>query len=359
MQNNNIEDLNKAESTPKEESYGGFQYRHNYDEYKKELMEKQKRTRKSIVLSVLLIIGLVVLILCLGAYIADTILKTKGSSLSAIFQSSSAVSTIPHKSELTESKINELSEKYTVTVTAGAENGAGIILTEDGYIATSYSLIKDHADFFVKINGKEHKASLIGSDNEGDTAVIKVELTGLTAAEIGYSRALERGQEVYCKQGDKGELGSLVVYDATDALKIITEPKCFVPGAPLINSYGQVVGMVSDKSGTSCHLDAILPFIKKMLSDNASITVSRSPVFISALGIYVESVSEKQSEIYKIPLGCFVTSAHSSDVFVKGDIIVSVEDEEITTSEELTRLVKSGSVVKVYRNNSYIELTVK
>ena len=72
---NNEDDLNKAESTPKEESYGGFQYKHNYDEYKKELMEKQKRTRGSAVLTVLLIIGLVVLFLCLGAYIADTILQ--------------------------------------------------------------------------------------------------------------------------------------------------------------------------------------------------------------------------------------------------------------------------------------------
>lgn len=360
MQNNNTEDLNKAESTPKEESYGGFQYKHNYDEYKKELMEKQKRTNKSIVLTVLIIIGLVLLFLCLGAYIADTILQTKGSSLAALFQKSSTTSTIPHKSELEEKRINEISSAYTVDITTTPSGtGAGIILTEDGYIATSYGLIKDASKYSVKIKGKATDAELIGFSEEYNIAVLKVNSEGLDAAEIGYSRALEHGQEVFCKQGADGELQALVIYDASDTLNIITEPKCKTAGAPLINSYGQVVGIVSDRSGVALHLDALLPFIKKMLSDNASITISKSPVFVGTLGVYVENVSERQSEIYKIPVGCFVTSAHSSEAFKKGDIIVSVDGKDISNAAELTALVKNGSNVKVYRNNSYTELTVK
>ena len=41
MQKNNIEDLKTADNLTKEESFGGFQYKRNYDEYKKELTDEE------------------------------------------------------------------------------------------------------------------------------------------------------------------------------------------------------------------------------------------------------------------------------------------------------------------------------
>ena len=360
MQNNNIEELEAVKG--KEESYGGFQYKHNYDEYKKELMDKQKRTRGSIVLAVVIIIGFVVLLLCLSAFIADTILKTKGSSLSAFLHGGTPAAVIPTKTELSKSEIDEIASKYTVSVSSGSGEGTGIILTVDGYIATSYKLINGASALTVGINGKTYNATLVGSSQQENTAVLKIDAgsLSLTTAEIGYSRMLIQGQEVYCKPFADKELIGLTISDASDSAIIVTEPKCVCPGAPLINSYGQVVGLVSDESGNVLHMDSLLPQIKKLLKDDStSISVSKSPVFISALGIYVESVSEKQAEVFKIPRGCFVSFVKSSDQFKKGDIIVEIDGSAVTDVNTLQQVISAGCKVRVYRNNAYTEFTMK
>jgi len=359
MQNNNIEEL-ETTAAHKEESYGGFQYKHNYDEYKKELMEKQKRTRGKTVLTVIILIGFVLLLLFFSAFIADTILKTKGSSLSAfLLRKTSTAAVTPNKTELNKQQIDEISSKYTVTVSADGGDGTGVILTADGYIVTSYSLADSTSTVLVKIKDKSYAAALIGTSPENGIAVYKISATGLSSAEIGYSRLLEKGQEVFSKPAEDKDLLELVIYDATDNTIIKTEPKCVNPGAPLINSYGEVVGIVSDENGSVLHMDSLLPVIKKMLKDDsASISVSKSPVFISSLGIYVESVSEKQSEVFKIPVGCFVSSVRSSDQFEKGDIITEINGKAVTDVNTLKDTLVSGCKVKVYRNNGYVEFTL-
>ena len=142
MQKNNDELMKAAEEIRREESYGGFQYKHDYDEYKKKLIEKQVK-KQGAWLTGLIIVGFIVLLLCVAILITDTVLKTKGSSFTELLRGSSATSSIPHKSELTEKAINDLSSRYTVTVNADGKTGAGIVITEDGYIATCYSLIKN------------------------------------------------------------------------------------------------------------------------------------------------------------------------------------------------------------------------
>jgi S1-C subfamily serine protease len=361
MQKNN-EELNKAaEDIRKEESYGGFQYKHNYDEYKKELIEKQvkKQGRR---LNVLIFIGFAVLLSALAVLITDTVLKTKGSSFAELFSGSSAASSIPHKSELSEKAIGDLSSRYTVTVDADGKTGAGIVITEDGYIATSYSLLKTASSVNVTVkNGSVMKAALTGYDEAYDTAVLKVEPSAdLVAAEIGLSRTLEPGQNVYCVTSPFSSLLKMSVTGSDDGLYIITEPGCDVCGSPLLNSYGQVVGLCSDRSGRVIHMDSIMTSIKKMLNgSSASITVSDAPVYISILDVYVEAVTEKQAKIYKIPVGCFVTSAHDSHQFKRGDIITEVNNKPVTDPDLLSSALSDGAVIRLYRNNSYIELTLE
>ncbi len=357
MQKNNIEDLKTADNLTKEESFGGFQYKHNYDEYKKELTEKRDG-KSGALFRVLIIAGFALLLIFLGFFITDTVLKTKGSSLYELFRSDAPASTIPHKTVLDDAQINGTASKYTVRISADGKDGAGIILTEDGYIVTTFGLAGKAEKLTVNVNGGSYDAALAGVNEENDTAVLKISLSGLTAAELGCSHTLEPGQEVFCKSGES-ELKELVIVDASDDLYIKTEPKCDIPGAPLINSYGQVVGMISGGEGHALHTDALLTVIKKLLSDSSSITVSKSPLYISALGIYVEQVSEKQSEIYKIPTGFFVTSVHSPNRFSKGDIIVSVDGKDVSDAEMLVRAASSGVSVKVYRNNAYVEFTLK
>ena len=107
MQKNNEELTKAADDIRKEESYGGFQYKHNYDEYKKELIEKQVK-KQGRWLNVLIFIGFAVLLAALAVLIADTVLKTKGSSFSEFLSGRSVAVSIHHKSELSEKAISDL-----------------------------------------------------------------------------------------------------------------------------------------------------------------------------------------------------------------------------------------------------------
>lgn len=360
MQNNDKKLTKAAEELRKEESYGGFQYKHNYDEYKKELIEKQVK-KQGVWLNVLIFAGFIVLLLALAVLITDTILKTKGSSFAELFNKSATVTAIPHKSELTEKAIGDLSSRYTVIVEADEKTGAGIVITEDGYIATCYDLLKDADSVSVTVkSGEKYPAVLKGYDEKCKTAVLKIEPSiQLYTAEIGYSRTLEAGQNVYCAKSPSSSLLKTGVIASDDSLYIKTEPGCDVCGAPLINSYGQVVGICSEESGSVMHMDSILPSIKKLINgSSASLTVSDAPVYIGMLDLYVEGVTAKQAEIYKIPVGCFVTTVHDSQQFNRGDIIVEVNNKPITDPDSLNSALCDGAMIKLYRNNSYIELTL-
>ena len=268
MQKNNEEQIKEAEEEiRKEESYGGFQYKHNYDEYKKELIEKQVK-KQGRWLNVLICVGFAVLLLALAVLITDTILKTKGSSFAELFSGGSSSANPSSKSELTEKSIADLSARYTVTIKAGNKTGAGFIITKDGYIATSLSLLKDAP--FLEISfmtGTSYSLSVVGYDTDCGVAVLKVDYPGsLTAAEIGYSRLLDAGQTVYCSSSPSPSVIKMSVTSCDDSLYIFTEPVCDVCGAPIINKYGQVVGICSDEPGRVIHMDSMLPFIKKMLN---------------------------------------------------------------------------------------------
>lgn len=360
MQKNNEKLIKAAEDIRREESYGGFQYKHDYDVYKKELIEKQVK-KQGAWLTVLICVGFTVLLLCLAVLIADTVLKTKGTSFTELLSGRSAAAVIPHKSELTEKAISDMSSRYTVTVDADGRTGAGIIITEDGYIATCYSLLKNASNISVTDkNGGKFSAVMTGYDDSCGTAVLKINAASpLTAAEIGYSRALEAGQNVYCMKSPSSSLLQMTVLSSGDGLYFETEPGCDVCGSPLINSYAQVVGICSEKAGEVMHIDSTLPSIKRMMNGSStSLTVSDAPVFISRLDIYVEGVTAKQADIYKIPLGCFITSAHGSQQFKRGDIIVEVNNKPVTDPDSLSDAVSDGAKVRLYRNNSFIELTL-
>ena len=361
MQKNNEELTKAADDIRKEESYGGFQYKHNYDEYKKELIEKQVK-KQGRWLNVLIFIGFAVLLAALAVLIADTVLKTKGSSFSEFLSGRSVAVSIHHKSELSEKAISDLSSRYTVTVEADGKVGAGIAITEDGYIATCYSFLKNSSSVSVTVkSGSVLKAAVAGYDESCDTAVLKIDPTAeLSVAEIGYSRTLEPGQNVYCVTAPFSSLIKMSVTDAESGMYIITEPGCDVCGSPLLNSYGQVVGICSDESGRVMHMDTMMKSIKKMLNgSSASIVVSEAPVYISRLDLYVEAVTEKQAAIYKIPVGCFVTSDHTSYQFKRGDIITEVNNKSVSDPDSLSAALCDGAIIRLYRNNSYIELTLE
>ena len=160
----------------------------------------------------------------------------------------------------------------TVTVIATMKNGnasvgTGVIMTENGYILTNaHVIVGAEGCYIVCSTGAYYEAKLVGFDEEKDLAVIKVNMVGLPAAEFGDSDALTVGDAVYAIGNPLGvELRGTL----TDGIVSAINRDVFVDGVtmtliqtnaalnngnsggPLINVYGQVVGINTMKMGST------------------------------------------------------------------------------------------------------------
>lgn len=168
--------------------------------------------------------------------------------------------------------ISEIAQKVSPSVVGiavkkanGSGVGTGIIKTEDGYIITNYHVIEDHQMIEVLTSdGKYHRAEYIGGNELSDVAVIKIEATGLVAAEFGDSDDLIVGETAVAigTPGGIEYVGTVTTgiisavnravkfYDDTGLLQktmtLIQTSTQINPGnsgGPLINGDGEVIGI--------------------------------------------------------------------------------------------------------------------
>ena len=89
-----------------------------------------------------------------------------------------------------------------------AGEGSGIIISEDGYIVTNQHVVDGASKLeVVTSDGASYEATLVGEDTQTDLAVIKIEATGLTAAEY----AARAGHHVTLYEAQR-ELGGILRY---------------------------------------------------------------------------------------------------------------------------------------------------
>ena len=75
--------------------------------------------------------------------------------------------------------------------------GSGIILSADGYIVTNAHVVSGATSIKVVLNdNSEYNATVVGSDEKTDLAVLKIDATGLTPAEFGNSDQMQIGEQV-------------------------------------------------------------------------------------------------------------------------------------------------------------------
>ena len=180
-----------------------------------------------------------------------------------------------NKSGDTPLSVQEVYQKVnpsTVTVLTGMEDGSamvgtGVIITGDGYILTNAHVIAGGSECYAILDtGDSFPARLLGLDEDKDLAVIKVDVTGLPAAEFGDSDALTVGDPVYAIGNPLGvELrGTLTdgivsainrTMDVDGVTMTLIQTNAALnngnSGGPLINQYGQVVGINTMKMGSS------------------------------------------------------------------------------------------------------------
>ena len=300
-------------------------------------------------------------------------------------------------------KITDIVKKVSPSVVgistitrSGVAKGTGIIMTEDGYIITNAHVVDGAQSIKVLLpdsyadesntdsSNLTIDATLIGKDTQTDIAVLKVDKTGLTKAEFGKSSDLQVGEAAIVIGNPLGfELANSVTAGIISALdrSITIENRTMNTiqtdasinngnsGGPLINSYGQVVGITSAKVtstygeglGFAIPIDEAIPIIKELIANGY---VTGRPT----LGIWGENVSNVYSQYYNIPKGFFVRKINESSGakaagMKVGDIVIGIEGKLIETIEQFNKEVKNykaGDTVKVsvYRDGEIIDLNV-
>ena len=253
-----------------------------------------------------------------------------------------------------------------VTVTpSGKASGTGIIMSADGYVITNHHVIENaQAVSVLTSDSQEYAASVVGSDETSDLAVLKVEADGLQAAEFGDSSVLQVGDSV-AAIGDplgtalRGTMTDGIVSAINRDLTVNDRTMSLIQtnaalnngnsGGPLINCYGQVIGINTMKMsnfysssttvegiGFAIPIDTAKPIIDELIEKGY---VSGRP----AIGIDGETLPATYRIYYRLPQGIYVTRVYqNSDAAAKGvsegDIITAINGVSVTTMEQLNRV---------------------
>lgn len=270
-----------------------------------------------------------------------------------------------HGKELSIQEIYQKVNPSTVTVLTGMSDGSamvgtGVIFTEDGYILTNAHVIAGGSECYVVLDtGENHRARLLGLDEEKDLAVIKIDAAGLPAAEFGDSDALTVGDPVYAIGNPLGvELRGTL----TDGIVSAINRDVYVDGVtmtliqtnaalnngnsggPLINVYGQVVGINTMKMGSSSTtsvegLGFAIPIASTayMINDLIAYGEIHGEVMI---GVSVQTVPVTLDSGETALLIMDVTPGGPGDEagLREGDLLLKADGEALTKSADLLRI---------------------
>ena len=253
--------------------------------------------------------------------------------------------------------------------TTASSQGSGIIFSQDGYVIGNSKTA--YAIRVVTSDGKEYKAGVVGYDSRTDIAVLKMDdAKGLTPATFGDSSQLEVGQDIivvgnpggldYQNTTTKGVISALDRKLSTSSLtKYIQTDAAINPGnsgGPLVNYYGQVVGITTSKivSETYEGMGFAIPSqtVKSIVDTLVKNGYVEGRVKIGISGI---AVTSDQASNYNIPQGIYVQSIVSGGPcdgtsLKEGDIITEVDGETITSFADVYAILethKPGDKIKV------------
>jgi S1-C subfamily serine protease len=278
--------------------------------------------------------------------------------------------------------------------------GSGIIYSPDGYIITNNHVAGNAKELTVTLlDGKEYPAKLIGADKDTDVAVIKIDANNLKPAdfttienvkvgELAIALGSPFGLQETVTEGVVSALGRDVAIsmDTLPMVDLIQTDAAINPGnsgGPLVNSAGQVIGMntiIYSTSGSSAGVGfsipadtainiakqiikygkARIPFMGIEMGSDASAganannntntsTSTSTDINANIAGVYVKSVTPgKPAEKAGFKTGDIITEFDGKKIASPYDLLAQL----------LRHNVGDNIVVKVYRNNSYLELNI-
>ena len=281
-------------------------------------------------------------------------------------------------------QVNPSVVRVMVQVGSKASLGTGVIFTEDGYILTNYHVVEGGSDCYIALNtGAGYPASYVAGDPVNDLAVLKVDAQGLPAAEFGDSEDLEVGDTVYAIGNPLGyELWGTMTDGIVSAVdrNVTVDGRTMTliqtnaalnsgnSGGPLINEYGQVVGLNVIKMSSSYFSIEGLGFaipsatMDRVVDDLlASGETQLQPVLGLSVLLEATQLSETESglEVVEVTEGL---AADRAGVRV-GDYVLAADGYPLETSKDLLWVRRQKRIgdeltMTLWRDGEILEVTL-
>lgn len=354
---------------------------------------------------------------CFGVpNIKNKLIETKSSNGSTSTITSSTVSNVVNTSDYSGTAINvankvlpsivgikveyEVNSIFYRQASTATATGSGIIISDDGYILTnnhivdtsssnsngynSYYSVSESNKVTVTLYGDstEYEATIVGTDSQTDLAVIKIDKTGLTPAELGDSDKVQVGEFAMAIGNPLGLDTSVTcgVISATNREITDSDNKTYTliqtdaainsgnSGGALVNADGKVIGLNTLKisstgvegMGFAIPINSTIDIYQQLIEYNK---VKRPYIGISGVDL-----DEKTASANKLVQGIYVKSIDEFSAAEKagikiGDVIVGADGKEIKTMDELNNIKNSHQIgdaltIKVNRNGKELDLTV-
>lgn len=295
--------------------------------------------------------------------------------------------------EMSLQEIYEINIPAVVSISAatgsGNSTGTGVVLSANGYLVTNYHVIRQALAINVTLTDeRELRATLVGEDPVSDLAVLRVDAEDLTPAQFGDSDGVRVGDSVVAIGDPLGvELRGTMTDGIVSAISRDVQVDGRVmnliqtnaalnsgnSGGPLINRFGQVIGINTMKIGTLADSSGVegLGFAIPSATVKEIVNQLLSQGYVSGrpwLGIEVESFSTFYQRFYRVPKGVYVTDvqagspAEAADLRI-GDIILAADGSAVTDMDALntqlyTHAPGDSMTFSVYRNGRQGEVTV-
>ncbi len=298
-------------------------------------------------------------------------------------------------SKLTPSVVNISIEQSGIdrftgkTVTQVVGNGSGVIIRADGYILTNNHVVEGADALVVTVGVEDLPATIVGTDPSTDLAVIKVEKTGLPAAELGSSAGLKVGEPVVAigspfglektvTSGIISALGRSSIAQSSSGItaytSLIQTDASINPGnsgGALADADGKLIGintLIQSTSGQSAGIGFAIPVdFAKSIADELISTGRASHPF---MGVGTVTIDESVASQYDLPVseGVLVQSIATGSPAEKagitqGDIIVKIAGKDVASVEDVFTTIRSQKVgqtvpVEIVRGTEHKTLQV-
>lgn len=300
---------------------------------------------------------------------------------------------LPEQDGLSLQEIYQRNIDSVVSITSnlprGSATGTGVILSRDGYIVTNNHVVDGALSVSIQLTDeREVSAVLIGSDGATDLAVLRIEADDLVPAQFGDSETLRVGDSVVAIGDPLGKefrgtmtngIISAINRDVSvdgRTLNLIQTNAALNSGnsgGPLINCFGQVVGINTMKIGTFTDNAGVEGLGFAIPSTTVKEVVGQliSKGYVSGrpmLGVEGDHLSSFYQHFYRMPSGLYITSVAAGSPAAQigieaGDILMRVDDRQISDMSTLNAVLythKVGDVVTltVFRGGYQVNVQV-